>query len=381
MPKNTLKIALVVDDGLDRLDGVQKYTVTIGNYFASLGHEVHYLCGETKRLDIDNIHSLSRNMSVHSNGGNQLTIPLPASKKAIAKVLDKENFDVIHVQTPYSPFLAGRIIEMAHQRKIPIVGTFHILPFSPWLTAGSYLLGFVQQPTIKKFDEFWSVSEPAQEFAKRCFRINSEVLPNPVVIDDFKPKAPRKRNDNTIVHLAYLNRLVKRKGCMELLQALKWALDSGKVSKRVHLDICSDGYDRQRLEKFVYDNQLNDIVDFRGYVSDNEKAEYLQRADIAVFPSLGGESFGIVLIEAMASQSGVVIGGNNPGYSSVLKSEEVLFDPKDTQNFGQLLVDLINDSAKRQRLHNEQQKMVLQFDITKVGDEILKAYTDLQNTK
>ncbi len=376
MTKNTLKIGLVVDDGLDRLDGVQKYTVTIGTYFASLGHEVHYLCGQTNRTDIPNIHSLSRNISVRSNGGNQLTIPLPASKKAIKKLLDQEDFDILHVQVPYSPFLAGKIISYAH-KKTPIVGTFHILPFGKWQIIGSYLLGVAQRLSIRKFSQFWSVSKPAQKFAKSTFGITSKVLPNPVVIADFKPTKPVKTKDKTI-RLVYLNRLVKRKGCMELLKALVWALEHNKIKRGIHLDICSEGYDRIRLEEFVATHSLEKMVSFRGYISDEKKAKYLQQSDIAVFPSLGGESFGIVLIEAMAAGAGAVIGGDNPGYASVLEQEETLFDPTNTIAFGTKLADLIMDDTKRAKIHAYQQKMITQYDVSVVGDALLTTYQNLQ---
>ncbi len=375
MPKNTLKIGLVVDDGIDRLDGVQKYTVTIGNYFASLGHEVHYLCGQTTRTDIPNIHSLSRNVSIRSNGGNQLTIPLPASKMKIKKLLDKEKFDVLHVQTPYSPFLAGRIIKYAHG-KTPIVGTFHILPFSIWQIAGSYFLGLLQTFSIKKVDTFWSVSAPAQTFAKRTFRINSSVLPNPVVIKDFKPKTPKKQNSKT-ARLVYLNRLVKRKGCMQLLEALSWAIDNNKVTGAIHLDICSDGYDRKRLEEYVATHNLEQNVTFHGYISDEEKATLLQQADIAVFPSLGGESFGIVLIEAIAAGAGAVIGGNNPGYASVLHREDTLFDPNNTEEFGGMIAELVANESKRAEIHEYQQKIIDDYDVAVVGDKLLETYQSL----
>lgn len=379
MPKNTLKIGLVVDDGLDRLDGVQKYTVTIGNYFASLGHEVHYLCGQTTRTDMQNVHSLSRNVSIRSNGGNQLTIPLPASGKKIKRLLDTEKFDVLHVQTPYSPFLAGKIIKHTH-RTTPIVGTFHILPFSWWQIVGSYLLGFVQTLSIRKFDMFWSVSTPAQNFAHKTFRIKSKVLPNPVVIKDFKPKSIRKQNDGTI-RLVYLNRLVKRKGCMQLLEALSWAIENKKIKHNIHLDICSDGYDRERLESYVVTNNLEEKVTFQGYITDKEKADLLQQADIAVFPSLGGESFGIVLIEAMAAGAGAVIGGNNPGYASVLQSNDTLFDPNNTKEFGNMLAELIDSDVKRAEIHTNQQKMIDEYDITVVGDQLLKSYRSLQKKR
>lgn len=379
MTKNTLKIGLVVDDGLDRLDGVQKYVVTLGKYFSSIGHEVHYLVGETTRTDIDNIHSLSKNLSVVSNGGNQLSIPLPASRKAIKRILQQENFDVLHVQAPYSPFMAGQII-MSAPKDTPIVGTFHILPFGKLLFLGSCALGFMQRRSIRRFNKFFSVSEPAKEFAKKAFSIDSYVLPNPVILSEFKPKAARINKTNKIT-LVYLNRLVKRKGCMELLEALQRVIDQKMTTCELTLNICSEGSERPKLESFVKAHGLEDIVHFRGYITDEEKAKYLQQADIAVFPSLGGESFGIVLIEGIAAGAGVVIGGDNPGYRSVLKDNEVLIDPKDTTAFAEVLAKYINDSGAREKMHKKQQAMIEDFDVSVIGDRLIETYRSCKTSK
>src|ERR1039458_1701699 len=96
-----LKVALVLDDGLDKPDGVQQYVLSVGRWLSAQCHEVHYLVGQTARTDVTNTHSLSRNIRVSSNG-NRLTIPLPTSRKKLGKLLEDEQFDVLHVQTPYT---------------------------------------------------------------------------------------------------------------------------------------------------------------------------------------------------------------------------------------------------------------------------------------
>src|SRR4029079_7527988 len=120
-----MKIGIVGDDTMDKPDGVEQYIMTIGPWFVAQGHEVHYLVGETHRTDFANLHSLAKNVKVRFNG-NRLTIPLPANKRRIQKLLDKENFDVLYVQMPYSPALAGRIVAAAGPRTA-VVGAFHIL--------------------------------------------------------------------------------------------------------------------------------------------------------------------------------------------------------------------------------------------------------------
>src|SRR5579875_4032120 len=100
-----MKIGMVLDDTLDTPDGVQQYVLQVGRWLSAQGHDVHYLVGATTRTDIPNIHSLSRNKQVRFNG-NRMSMPLPASRKKLKQFLRTEQFDVLHVQVPYSPFMA-----------------------------------------------------------------------------------------------------------------------------------------------------------------------------------------------------------------------------------------------------------------------------------
>src|SRR5580700_1206956 len=95
--ESKLKVALVLDEGLDNPDGVQQYILSVGGWLTSEGHDVHYLVGQTARRDIPNLRSLSRNIHVRSNGNN-MTIPLPTSRRKLKKLLRDEQFDVLHVQ-------------------------------------------------------------------------------------------------------------------------------------------------------------------------------------------------------------------------------------------------------------------------------------------
>lgn len=354
-----LKIGLVLDDSLDRNDGVQQYVRALGDWLEAQGHTVHFLAGQSKS-DGKTIHSLSRNINARFNG-NRLSMPLPASKNSIKKLLAQEKYDVMHVQMPYSPFMAGKIIGNALPQTA-IVGTFHVLPYGPMHRYGSKTLGLVQKRTLNRFDAICSVSKPAAEFGKSHFSIESTIIPNAVDLKRFEtPLRPH------VGRIVFLGRLVPRKGCMELLRALQ------SVRYREVL-IAGDGPERGKLQQYVESNNL-DRVAFLGHVSEAEKPSLLASADIAVFPSLGGESFGIVLIEAMAAGAGVVLGGNNPGYQSVLSPwPKVLFDPRDTKAFSALLQKFLENKSLRTEIHGQQQTAVKQYDVNIVGNKIINLY-------
>lgn len=362
-----MKIGFVVDDTLDKPDGVQQYVMTLGAWLSDQGHEVRYLVGESRRTDISGIYSLAKNVKVIFNG-NRLSIPLPVNKKAIKRVLDEEQFDVLHVQVPYSPFFAAKVIQLASPTT-KIVGTFHILPYGRLSSAGTWLLGRWLRGSLRKFSTHLAVSAPAAQFARKTFGIDCEISPNSVSLNIFRPKGSTSPKDH--LEIMFLGRLVPRKGCQQLLEAVsQMSLPDNCV-----INICGTGPLRPQLETYVAAHNMSNQVKFHGFVTDDDKVAFMQRADIAVFPSLSGESFGIVLIEAMAAGAGVVLGGNNPGYESVLADVPgSIIDAHRPSVMARQLQDLIEDTQKRQRLHQLQQAHVEQFDTARVGEELLSIY-------
>ena len=146
-PQKPRKIGLVIDTSLDPTDGVQQYVLSIGDWLSQQGHDVHYLAGQTDKRKLPNLHSLSRNITVSFNG-NRTTIPLPTSRRKLRNFIQKEQFDVLHVQTPHHPLMAQRLI-LAASPQTAVVGTFHILPYGALSRIGTRLLGWWLRPSLK----------------------------------------------------------------------------------------------------------------------------------------------------------------------------------------------------------------------------------------
>lgn len=367
-----MKIGLVFDDSLDKTDGVAQYVLITGEWLKAQGHDVHYLVGETKRSDIKSLHSLSRNVKVSFNK-NRMTMPMPADKKQLRQLLEREQFDILHIQMPYSPFLAGRIIAAA-DADTAIVGTFHILPYSQAVHFANRLLGWMQKGSLSRFDKIMATSPPAAKFAKQTYGIDCQVVPLGIPLKRFFSAEPFAKYDDkrTVV---FLGRLVERKGCQYLLRALARLKSNGKLGDDVRVVICGDGPLRPQLEQFAKDNNLQSQVEFQGFISEEDKPRYLASADIAIYPSTGGESFGIVLLEAMASARGAVLAGDNPGYSSVIgKRREAIFNPYNIDLLAEKLGNLLSSKKSRDQAQRWQIKHVEQFDIGVVGREIVMVY-------
>lgn len=367
-----MKIGIVGDDTLDKTDGVEQYILTVGRWLSEQGHEVHYLVGETARTDLPNLHSLTRNVKVRFNG-NRLSIPLPAKKKRIRALLEKEKFDVLYVQMPYSPFLAGRIIQAAGP-STAVVGIFHILPHTWLATVGTRLLRLWVGRSLRRFDTFLSVSTAAQGFAKQAFRIDSQFVPNASPLKAFFSAKSFPEYDDKLV-VMFHGRLVERKGCGYFLQAVAKLYHDGHWPEGAIVLVSGAGPLQDSLQTYVTQQQLNEIVTFLGYTTEEDKPRFMASADVTVYPSSGGESFGIVLIESMAASRGAVLAGNNPGYASVMHPRpESLFDPKDIPAFAKTLHQHLTDSRLRSKAHVWQQTYVKQFDVGVVGKQLLSVF-------
>jgi len=364
-----LKIGFVFDDSLDKPDGVQQYVLSLGKWLSSEGHDVHYLVGQTTRRDIKKVYSLSRNIQVTFNG-NKLSVPLPTNRQKLAKLLNDENFDVLHVQMPYSPWLAHRLI-MAAPATTKIVGTFHIVAYSGFVKLATKALALWTRQSMKRFSTIVSVSSAAQSYALETYGIETDIMPNVFDYSRFNEARPAQSDKLKQPNVLFLGRLVERKGCQYLIQAVRILKDKGVTDFSV--TICGKGDLMPILKTYVEKHNLN--VQFAGFVSEVDKPSIYAGADIAVFPSTGGESFGIVLVEAMASGRTAVLAGDNSGYASVMVDRpELLFPVKNADALADKLDKLLSDKTLRRDVATWGKGYSQKFDVTRVGRDLLRVY-------
>ncbi|HEX9804236.1 MAG TPA: glycosyltransferase family 4 protein [Candidatus Dojkabacteria bacterium] len=362
-----MKIGIVMDTTLNSNDGVQQYVKSLARELLKNGHQVKFLVGESKDEGEfkGRIVSLSKNFNFKSNANKVSTSIIPQRKK-ISKTLKAENFDILHVQMPYSPFMAGIVIE---QFKGPIVATFHILPSNSRMAFLSAVMGRIQQKTIKKLARVFAVSEAARKFAKNYYKVESKVIPNMVDIEKFKKGKKISRFDDSKTNILFLGRLVERKGAMYAIKAFELL-----NNPNTRLIIAGDGYLKNSLKEYAENKALKNVV-FEGYIPEDQKADYYKTGDICIFPATSGESFGIVLIEAMAAGKAVVV-FDNPGYRSVMEgiSPEFIAENKNINDLKQKLQLLIDDRDLMNRVSESNEKKVERFNSTRVAEEITKEY-------
>ena len=366
-----LMIAYLLDDTLDKPDGVQQCVITIGEYMRSLGHDVHYIVAQTERTDLDNVHSLAKFVSLKFNG-NSVRTPLPVSKKNIKSLLGRLDIDVLHVQMPFSPYFAGRVINSCGSN-VRVVGTWHTFPTGGMQQLSHKPLYWLIRRALKRVEVTIGVSQPTSEFADNVYKTQSITIPNAVDISRFedakKSAKPKKR-------IVFLGRFDERKGPIHLIRALGALKRLDVLPGDVEVIMGGKGPDLLKCIELSDRLGLSEIVTFPGFIDENDKPSLLASADICVFPSTGGEAFGISLVEAMASGNSIVIGGDNAGYRSILgQKPELLFDPFDTSQFAsKLLHNLTLSPAELASKKEWLKETAKQYDVSIVCDQLTNVY-------
>ncbi len=378
-----MRIGFVFDDTLDVNDGVQQHIVILGRELARLGHHVEYLVGQTRHSPVPNTHSLANNVMVSFNG-NRMRIPVIARRRTLQQALADGGFDVLDVQSPYSPLMAGRILSMARPTT-GVVATYHIAPTGTWSLFGGKLLALVNGRTHRRVDEVVSVSDVAALYAKQTAHVDSTVIANPVDVKALLA-AREQAGAKSILqlhghgpHIVFMGRFVERKGAAIVLEALAWGERHGTFPGGMHVTMAGSGPLLGPCRQQA--TSLRTPIEFTGFVDEQDKAALLGSADIAVFPSTGGESFGIVILEAIASGAGVVLAGDNPGYrSTLLNDEDALFtigseDPDArARQLAERIGLALSNPAWAERLHQRQANLLRRYDVTTVAPQMLAVY-------
>lgn len=368
-----LTIGFVFDDTLDALDGVQQHIITIGTELVRRGHDVHYLVGETHHSPVPQTVSLARNVMVSFNG-NRMRIPLPVRKREIRAALAHNNYDILHIQAPYSPLFGGRVLECAPQ-STGVVATYHIAPIDRRARYGGRALGLVNAHSHRRVDEVIAVSQVAAQYAQFTAHTHGTIIANPVNVEKFATAAHRATRDAAHPHIVFLGRLVPRKGAQLLIDALDYGERHGMFPMPgLHVTIAGDG---PLMDDCVQRaDRLRTPVQFVGTV-DEGKADLLASADVAVFPAIGGETFGIVLPEAIASGAGVTLAGDNPGYRWTMRGDEdALFSvgPDHARVLAERITRALTDAPWARRLHAREEALLDRYNVQAVTDEVEQVY-------
>jgi phosphatidylinositol alpha-mannosyltransferase len=332
-----MKIGLICPYNIGLGGGVQECVKATYADLKNRGHDVRIITPMSKEVrdhpPQDTI-LLGTGTDIRSPFATTAQVSATFNTDEIAEVLDVEKFDILHFHEPWVPMLSRQLL--AKSRSIN-VATFHArMPDGMMTKTIERVITPYTKSILKSFDVLTAVSDPAAQYVRSLTDDPVQIIPNGIDLQKYKPQSVAKSSKTR--NILFIGRLERRKGLKYLLDAFARLADGS-----CELRIAGNGPDRQKLEDYTKKLSLNNVR-FLGFVSDEEKLKLLAEADVFCSPAIYGESFGIVLLEAMAA--GVpVVAANNPGYATVMQGRGFisLVDPKDTEQFAKRLALMLYD--------------------------------------
>jgi phosphatidylinositol alpha-mannosyltransferase len=349
--------------------GVSEHVAHLRDEFERLGHDVTVMAprGDEGGLEVKpGFYGIGRTITIPGNGSKmRLTfdVTLYADVKQIMK---KEQFDVVHYHEPLMPVLPYMVLLNS---KAVNVATFHAYSGSqPWYSALKPYMSFV----LTRLDGRIAVSPPARDFVSRYFDGHYDVIPNGIDVGHYGDHVqPFPWAQDGIRRILFVGRFEEsRKGFRYLIRALPLVRQQ---FPNVRLVVIGPGHPEKfapLMERYGVDN-----VEFKGFVSLEDKARYYASVDVCCVPSTGNESFGYVVVEPMAAGRAVVA-SDIPGYRSVVTPEKdgILVEPKDPQALALALVRALADRELRTTLGANGRVTAQQYDWPHVAAQVLEAY-------
>jgi phosphatidylinositol alpha-mannosyltransferase len=362
--ESRLRVGLLCPYSLTTPGGVQGQVMGLARALRKMGHEVRVL-GPCDGAPPDTfVTPIGESLPTVANGSIAPLAPDPSAALRTIRVLRDEQFDVLHIHEPLTP---GASITALVMRTAPIVATFH--------AAGESLSYKYLSAPLKGFasaiDHRVAVSKDAVLLAQRYIGGDYQILPNGVELDRFIPSTHNANDalsDSSLIRrsIFFCGRHEPRKGLEVLLQA------HATLPDNVDLWIASDGPETERLKReWAGDSRILWI----GRISDAEKAKRLSQADVFCAPSLGGESFGVVLIEAMAAATPIVASALD-GYMNVATHEvdALLVEPNDPVCLEAALRRILLDHDLANRLVQHGQNRAGGFSMVQLASTYVDIY-------
>ncbi len=365
-----MKVGIVTPNYYPYPGGVTEHVRHTYLELKRLGHTVRVVTtsfGEGETPDEQDVIRIGRSVTVPANGSMCPVAVAPRMGARLRDVFEREEFDVLHVHEPFMPMLCLAALRAAD---VPVVGTFHASNDS---SVGYRLFRRALEPYAAKLAKRIAVSRAARETVARHLGGTYAIVPNGVDVERFSAAAPIPELSDGRLNILFVGRMEPRKGAKFLLKALP-AIRAALPHSRV--TFVGGGpltwYYRSHVPR-----SCGDYASFEGRVSGDELPRYFATADVYCSPATGGESFGIVLLEAMAAGAAIVA-SNIPGYRDVVSHEEtgILVPAREPSAIADAIVRVGRDEALRSALVANARRAVKRYSWDRVTGEILDVYEE-----
>ena len=354
-----MRIGLICPYSLTVPGGVQYQVLGLARALRGLGHEARVLAPCDGPPPDAGVTPLGMSVPTAANGSVAPIAPDPAAQLRLLRALRDEEFDVLNLHEPLVP---GAGMTTCVIKSAPIVGTFHAAGH-----VGPYVWGRLPLRVFaKRLDLRVAVSEDAKALATQYIRGDYEVLFNGIEVDRFAKATPWPTEGPTIF---FIGRHEPRKGLAVLLEAM------GDLPADVRLWVGGTGPETEALQAL---HAGDPRIEWLGRISDEEKAQRTRGADVFCAPSLGGESFGIVLLEGMAAQTPTVA-SDLPGYSNVASAgrDALLVPPGDAAALATAIREVLDNPSRADELVAAGTARAQEFSMDALAEAYLVRYEAL----
>lgn len=367
-----MKIGLVCPYNIGRGGGVQEGVLAAQADLKRRGHDVFIITPRSREArenpPADTV-LVGNGADIKTPFATTAQFSASFNPEDLQRILDEHQFDILHFNEPWIPVLSRQLLERSQAIN---VATFHArMPDGVTTRAIERVVRPYTKSILKYFDALTAVSEAAAQYVRSLTDQPVEIIPNGIDLKKYRQRIRRYRGGGKKTVL-YIGRLERRKGVNYLIDAFARMDDPD-----CQLIIAGDGPDRTKLEDYASEKGLKH-VSFLGYVSEKEKIRLLRSADVFSSPAVYGESFGIVLLEAMAAGTPIVA-GDNPGYASVLQERGFMsiVNSTDSGAFARRLSLFLNDKDLAKLWRKWAMEYVKQFDYVYVIDKYETLYEKL----
>jgi len=338
-----VKIGLVTPYVYPLPGGVNQHVRYLYENLRLRGHDVRIITSShgLQRASEGDVIRIGKGFSVPANGSVGTITLSPRYLSQVRDVLEREQFDVLHYHEPFVPFLSLIVLRLSTSVNI---ATFHAYGgFSPAYELGSKIMGSYAARLHGRI----AVSAAARHFIDRFFPGEYRVIPNGVDTGRFRRAVPIARWQDGTRNILFVGRFEPRKGLLDLLKAYRILRKTGCQCR---LLVVGGGPQEREARRYIVTRKLAG-VEFLGRVSDEERDALFKTADVYCSPATGRESFGIVLLEAMAAGTAIVCSDIH-GYKGVVRRdrEGLLVPPRSPKALAAALAAILADDARREAM-------------------------------
>ncbi len=375
-----MKIGLVSPYDWSYPGGVQDHIQRLANELRGRGHTVRILTPATglrgRQVEYG-VYKVGWAAPVHVNGSIARVAFAPHISGRLRGILEREQFDIIHLHEPLASPLSLYVLHVGPSTGATLIGTFHAwarhsiasAPEWAYASAAPFLGRY-----YRRLNGRIAVSSAAQEFVSRFFPGDYRIIPNGVDTSIFRPDTPPLPEfDDGMLNVLYLGRIERRKGLKFLLRAIPTIREHFPNTRFL---IGGEGPLRAGFERLVAQAGWRDVV-FLGRVPAEQVPALYTSAHVFCAPNTGGESQGIVLLEALASGRAVVA-SDIPGFRSVIEQQRdgLLTPPKRSEELAWAICHLLGDEAERARLGVAGRQRADAFSWERVATQVLSYYEE-----